>query len=100
MKTITYSNGFKATYDDQLKEGDLITTYWKGYYTFIRFEERPNTTPEACFKKAYNFNGSPCKSKKTLQCDAAYCRKAVDHIRGQIKQKKQEIMDLEQIIQE
>jgi hypothetical protein len=100
MKTITYNNGFKATYDDQLKEGDLITTYWKGYYAFIRFEERPNMTPKAFFKKAYRTNGIPCKSKKILQCDAYHCRKAVAHIRDQIMQKKQEIMDLEKIIQE
>jgi len=33
-------NGVEFTYNDELKPGDLITTYLKGYYTFVKYEDR------------------------------------------------------------
>ena len=97
MKTIKY-DGACLTHDDELKSGDLITTYYKGYYAFVRFEDRTNNPPLAHFTKAYDFGGKPRKSKKIMECDASYCRKADDHIRVEIEKRKNEIAALENVL--
>ena len=79
-----------------MKAGDLITTYWKGYYIFVGFTDRgAGNSPIARFKKFANFNGKICKSEKILECDAAYCKVAADHIKAEIEKKKKEVTDLE-----
>ena len=100
MKTVKYS-GMELTWDDELKSGDLITTYWKGYYTFVRFEfeNRHNDPPIALFTKTYDVGGKPCKSKKIIGCDASYCRKAADQIKAEIEKRKNEIVALEKVLE-
>lgn len=100
MKNIVCSNGVELEYDDTLKPGDLITTYYKGYFSFVKFTNRGNkNTPLATFIKVADTNGKSCKSKKAQECDASYCRKAVEYIKAEIEKNKQSIIELEKLIQ-
>lgn len=93
MKTVKCQNGIELQYDDTLKSGDLITTYYKGYYVFVAFGDRgKNNSPLAYFRKVASVVGKPCKSNKILECDASYCSSAVDQI-------KETISDLQKLIQ-
>lgn len=103
MKTIKFDENYdnmELTWDDELKFGDLITAYHKGYYTFIKFVNRTGWPPLAHFYKAYSANGKPCKSKKIMGCDASYCRKAIDQIKAEIEKRKNEIAALEKVLKE
>ena len=80
---------------NKMKAGDLITTYWKGYYIFVEFKDRgKGNSPIARFRKFADFNGKICKSEKILECDASYCNIASDHIKAEIEKKKKEINNL------
>ena len=100
MKTVKFCDGLELTYDDELKVGDLITTYYKGYYKFVGFQNRHNECPIACFKRAYDLDGKPRKSKKIMECDAFWCRKASDKIKVEIEKRKNEIVALEKLLNE
>jgi hypothetical protein len=99
MIHITHTNGVKSQYDETFKSGDLITAYQKGYHEFVSYTDRgPNMTPLVHYRKRFNFNGKPCNSKKIISCDAAYCRRATDHIQSSIEQKDNEIDLLTQVL--
>lgn len=98
MTEVICSNGVKLTYDETLEQGDLITGYQKGYFTFDRFEYREGTTPLVYAKQRYDQNGKPRKSIGFVTCDASYCRKAKPVIEQQILAKQQEIATLQQIV--
>lgn len=99
MKTIIYDNGYKGEFDDTLQPGDLITAYQKGYHEFIKFQDRgAGNVPLVHYRQKFNFNGKPCNSKKILVCDAAYCRRAAEHINAAIIQKQVEINMLKGIL--
>jgi len=99
MITIKYDNGYEGTYDETLKPGDMITAYRKGYHEFIKFEDRGNkVVPLVHYKQIYNENGKPCKPKIVFQCDAAYCRRAIDYIEKAIEKKTQELKALKEIL--
>lgn len=98
MKEIIYKNGYKGIYDDELKPGDLITAYQKGYHEFIAYEDRgPKQVPLILYKRKFDSNGKPSKSK-VLTCDAAYCRLAKDKILKEIKNREEQIENLKNII--
>lgn len=104
MKTIIYLNGYKGTYDDTLKEGDLITTYYSGIYEFKRFQERTDTdggpsVPLAFFKQKFTINGKSRKSKKESCCDAAFCRRAENFITLRLSELEEEKKALSEILQ-
>ena len=99
MKTMKF-DFCELTWDDELKPGDLITTYCKGYFTFVRFEDRIGNSPEAYFTKTYDVGGKPCKSKKIIGCDASFCRKAADQIKADIWKRKNEIVALMRVLKE
>ncbi len=99
MKTIKHPNGYVGIYDETFEPGDLITAYEKGYHEFIKYENRGETTvPLVYYKRVYNFNGKKCNSKTIKACDAAYCRRAKEHIINSIEEKEEEIKLLTQII--
>lgn len=98
MKTFEHKNGYKGIYDDELKPGDLITTYYKGYYEFVTMEERKDNAPLYYFKLKYDSNGQPRMSKKLQCCDAAYCRLAKNFLEKEIEQRKTQIENLNKIL--
>lgn len=85
-------------YNDTLKPGDLITTYFKGYYTFIEYVPRGKTNPIVRFKLVADSNGSLRKGTKIMQCDAFYCDLATDHIKKAIEDRKNEIVKLNELL--
>jgi len=96
MKLVKCSNVLNLFYDDTLKAGDLITTYNKGYYEFIKFEERGDCPPLAYFRLVFKEDGSPATSSRLIRkCDSSYCRKAKQAIFETIQKKQQEISRLE-----
>lgn len=76
MKSIEYASGGIGVYDDTLKEGDLITGYYSGYFELLKLEEREGNTPLAFMKMKYRSDGSPKESQKVYKCDSTFCRKA------------------------
>ena len=80
-----------------MKEGDLITTYYEGFFILNRIEKRyateadvkqfPNTykevgkeySPLYYFKQKYDKNGNPKVSKEKV-CDAEFCKPAIERI--------------------
>jgi hypothetical protein len=88
-----------------MKEGDLITTYYAGFFRLKKIERRFYTeelikyypskkdklgeeySPLYHFTQEYDSNGKPKKSKQKA-CDAKFCNPAKDFI-------KQEILDME-----
>jgi hypothetical protein len=81
MTNVTYPNGIVLQYDETLKEGDAITTYYSGFYILTRIEERLNQTPLFHFTQLAKENGTIVKkSKKEKTCDASYCRRVTDSI--------------------
>jgi len=53
---------------DEIKIGDLITTYWKGYFRVTGFSGN-----QINFKQVYRANGKPLKSSKEKCCHKLYC---------------------------
>jgi hypothetical protein len=89
-------NGFKV--------GDIITTYYNGFYELTRIERRYLTerdisnynvykdkvagdeySPMFHFVKIADANGIRCKVGKPNSCDASLCRKAKEYIKAQIE---------------
>ena len=89
----------KDKYNDTLKPGDLIVTYFKGYYTFIEYVSRGKTTnPMVRFKLVVDSNGSLRKGTKIMECDAFYCELATEHIKKAIEDRKNEIVNLSALL--
>jgi len=85
-------NAYK--YNDTLKPGDLITTYFKGYFTFIEYKPRGKCSPIVRFKLVADSNGNLRKGTKVMECDACYCELATEHIKKAIEDRKTEIVKL------
>ena len=101
-----------------MKVGDLITTYFKGFYELVRIERRweyrLGTTlyqkqancksiydPETCgeemsplfyFKQKYSAEGKPVNIKTIKCCSASFCKPAQQFIKEEIV-RLQTIMD-------
>jgi hypothetical protein len=89
-----------------MKVGDLITTYYSGFFRLEKIERRFYTedyirhytrlkdklgeeySPLYYFTQEYDSNGRPKKSKQKA-CDAQFCKPAKDFI-------EQEILDIEE----
>lgn len=100
MITIKCRNGVELEYDETLKQGDLITTYFKGYFSFVKFTNRGNhTTPLASFVRFADTNGKLYKTKKVYVCDASYCRNATIQVKAEIEKNRKTIAALEKLIQ-
>lgn len=98
MKNIIHSNGFVSVYDDTLVKGDLITTYYNGFYEFEYSQDRgPNSTPLYYFRLKYDAKGNPRNSKKIKSCDAGYCRRANETINRMIEEHQRCIDNLRRI---
>lgn len=91
---------------EEIKIGDLITTYWKGFYEVTRIERRWENKkgetyyeryanclsvydPETCgdeinplyhFIQKYSSEGKPVKLKTIKSCDTQFCKLAKDFI--------------------
>ena len=99
MKSVKHPNGYVGIWDDELIPGDLITAYHSGYHEFIKYEYRGHElVPLIHYKKRFNLDGKPIKSKVTLVCDGAYCRKANEHIEKSISDKKIAIENLSKLL--
>jgi hypothetical protein len=100
MTDVTYPNGVVLQYDETLREGDVITTYYSGFYILSRIEERPNQTPLFHFTQLAKENGSMIKkSKKEKSCDASYCRRFTETIDSVITAVEKELKDLKDLKQ-
>lgn len=84
-----------------MKVGDLITTYYEGYFTLDRIEKRyateadvrhyPNAykevgeeySPLYYFTQKYDKNGNDKKSKQKA-CDAIFCKPAEERLEEEI----------------
>ena len=82
----------KPTYPTDLKPGDLIKAYEKGYHLFIRYEERgrcpilkTQQAPLVYYQRVVSEAGNPVKSSKILCCDAAWCSKVTPEIIDQLR---------------
>lgn len=85
-------------YNDKLKTGDLITTYYKGYYSFIEYIPRGKSNPIVTFKMVADSNGTLRKGTKIMQCDACYCELATGHIKKAIEDRITEIDKLNALL--
>lgn len=100
-----------------MKEGDLITTYFKGYYRLDRIEKRFVTedllrfdthkgrlgeeyNPLFYFTQEFDSNGAPKKSKQKW-CDSGFCRLASESINEEIKEldkKKKQLLKIKTLV--
>jgi len=84
-----------------IKVGDLITTYWKGYFELVRiiprykidnlsfpiYEYREGAKPYRpvfVFVQKYNSDGKPHESKVERECDARHCQLAQNYIKKEL----------------
>ena len=79
-------------YPADLKPGDLITAYEKGYHVFIRYEMRGKCTitkkkmpPLVYYQRVVSASGNPVKSSSIKTCDASFCRKLTPEIIDQLR---------------
>lgn len=79
--------------NDEIKVGDIITTYHKGYWRLTKIERRflvesdlrfgvykdgkvgDEYSPLYHYELVMDANGKKPKSKRVKSCDAAYCKK-------------------------
>lgn len=85
-------------YFKNFKAGDLITSYWKGYYTFIEYVDRGNKNPVVRCRLFADANGKIRKGKTILECDAYYCKPAAEYIKAEIEKKKTDIANLSNLL--
>ncbi len=98
MKTFK-SGDYTSEYDDTLVKGDLIKTYFTGFYEFDHSKDRGKKhAPLYYFRLKYDANGKPRNGKALLCCDAAYCRRAEDFIEKSIKEHELTIERLKSIL--
>lgn len=57
---------------------DIITTYHKGYFRLVNIIERGTATPLFEYLQVANSKGNLKNGKKIIQCDAAYCKPAIE----------------------
>jgi hypothetical protein len=85
----------------QIKPGDIITTYYSGYFKFLRSEDRGEMSPLFYFKRFADKNGKRFKANgKDLNCDALWCRKALPHILETIKETEENLKRLNELFWE
>lgn len=91
MKTMKIGS-ITTTYDDTIKLGDLITTYWSGYYEVIRIEDRGTiAAPLVYFHQRFDAKGNKRFSKHVKACDISFCRHAADRVAKDIQKKTAEL---------
>ena len=102
MKTFVHKNGYKSIYDETFKPGDLITGYYSGIFSFVKYEDRSDqgSTPLVFISKKYNAEGKPVKGKKVFRCDAPFCRKAEEFISNRLTEIEVEKANLSAILLE
>lgn len=102
-----------------MKVGDIITTYYSGFYKLTRIERRFYTerditqysvykdkkvgdeySPMFYFVKMADAKGVKCKPAKEKGCDAVFCRLAVDSIKEQVQELNNLISNLEKLSKE
>lgn len=65
-----------------MKIGDIITTYYKGFFRIEKMEERESTpSPLYYFYQVCDSNGKPVKGNVLKSCDALFCAPAEDFIK-------------------
>ena len=97
MITVKHPNGLTSTYDDTLQPGDVITTYNKGFFEFVKSEDRKGTTPLFHYRLKYDIHGKPRNGKVIQYCDASYCHRASEIISKLIAKYEQSIIQLKNI---
>lgn len=106
-----------------MKVGDLVTSYWKGFYEIVkierRWENKDKTTPhgrssycfteydpETCGKEMrpllfltqrYTAEGTLIRGKAIRTCDSSYCHLAENYIPNEIKRLETIIENLKKI---
>lgn len=99
MKTVECHNGVELIYDDSIEPGDIITTYYKGYWKMVSSEEREDNTPIFNFERFAKADGKLFKpGGKSEACDASYCRKARPAIIESIVKTKKQLDDLNALL--
>lgn len=75
----------KQHYDTTLKVGDIVRAYKPGYHRITKIEEREARyiTPLIHYKPLLNGKGGKARNEED-SCDAAYCIKASEPIKGEI----------------
>ena len=101
-----------------MKEGDIITTYYKGFFRLTRIVKRFYTsdrdipsfmhgtvaigdeyTPLFYFEKFADANGVPVKKPgKENCCDASYCQPAGQAVAKEIAEHQRSIINLQAFI--
>lgn len=90
-----------------MKEGDLITTYHKGFFRLKRIERRFFTehdklgeeySPLYFFTQEYDANGNPKVSNVEKSCDAQFCKPAKEAIELELTNSISKINNLEKIL--
>ncbi len=100
-----------------MKEGDLITTYYKGYFRLKRIERRFTTqqdinsrlnsgrslgeeySPLFHFEQEFDSNGDVKKSKEKA-CDAQFCQLASEAIKTELEEMLTRRYNLERLLNE
>ena len=98
-----------------MKEGDLISTYYKGFYRLEKIERRfhdkdslrftssehyigEEYSPLFHFIQEYDSNGKRVKGK-LKHCDGGFCKLAVDFITAEIEEMNQKIKQLNAVVE-
>lgn len=84
-------------WDTSIQIGELITTYYKGYYELVDIEEREGNSPIFHFVMKFNSKGKKVKSNIRHSCCSGFCRKAIEKLRQSIAKKQKELEDLTKI---
>lgn len=99
MKSVQYSNGVTLSWDDNIKVGDIITTYHSGFHKLEEIHERINSTPLFEYSLFAKANGTlkTGKNKILKACCSSYCRLAKPTIKLDIVKLRDQIADLEHL---
>lgn len=88
MPEVDYESSRKGSWDDTLKAGDLITSYWKGIYKLISVEMRgDNKCPLFHFHTFAKECGEIRSHGKQINkvCDASYCARVTkDYVEARL----------------
>ncbi len=101
----------------KIEIGDLITTYWKGFYQVTKIQKRwrnphnnihssyeltdecnQEMNPLIYFIMKYSDEGKPVKRNKEQCCDASFCKLSSEEIPKRIIKLKETISNLEKLL--
>ena len=82
-----------------MKDGDLVTSYWSGYYKIIKIIDREAPNKELVeLEQIFDSKGVKLKKTKFKSCDISYCKPAKEHIQNEIMKLQNILNNLKEML--